>query len=276
LDDATCCVDLLLTPDPRRAAEIAQTLEGFNRERQALEEETLREALALADTSPMVASLVLAGEGWHPGVIGIVASRLVERFGRPTVLIALDGDHGKGSGRSVPGVDLYRMLSASASHLLTFGGHPAAAGLAIARDQVAQFAAQFEQMVHCAWPADQRTPVLSYDVELTVSDLATFPWEDIEQLQPCGQGWPSVSIRIRRARPTAIRPLRGGHARFVLTDGQYQHAVILFGDGAKLTGDDHDLLLIPEISVFRGKKQRQWRVRDFRPANNVLASTNKA
>ena len=126
---------LVLTDDPREADLLANELETLNRDRQAVEERILREAVAVVDGWPAEQrsrrAYVVWGEGWHEGVIGIVASRLVERFGRPVVLIAGEGERWKGSGRSVPSFDLHAGLAACADHLERFGGHRAAAGLSI-------------------------------------------------------------------------------------------------------------------------------------------------
>ena len=140
-------LELLLTDDRVRARELASTLEDLNRERQGVEERILREALATVDTwSPEARArrgYVLWSEEWHEGVIGIVASRLVERFQRPVVLVARSGDGWKGSGRSIPDFDLHGGLAACASHLERFGGHRAAAGLTIATEQLDAFADAF-------------------------------------------------------------------------------------------------------------------------------------
>ena len=123
---------LVLTQDDREADLLANELETLNRDRQAVEERILREAVAVVDAWPAEKrsrrAYVVWGEGWHEGVIGIVASRLVERFGRPVVLIAGEGDSWKGSGSSVPSFDLHAGLAACAGHLERFGGHRAAAG----------------------------------------------------------------------------------------------------------------------------------------------------
>ncbi|MFL5488473.1 MAG: single-stranded-DNA-specific exonuclease RecJ, partial [Gemmatimonadaceae bacterium] len=135
-------VELLLTEDEHQANVIARELEELNRRRQEIDHATLeqaRERVVAMDLEEMF-SIVLADDSWHPGVVGIVASRLVEEFGRPTVLIALTGDLGKGSGRSIPKFDLHGALGQAREHLLRYGGHRVAAGVTIARDKVAGFA----------------------------------------------------------------------------------------------------------------------------------------
>src|SRR5205085_6556058 len=138
---------LLLTEDEREAKELAEELETLNRERQLVEERILREAIAEVESWPESRrrrrGYVVAGEGWHEGVIGIVASRLVERYNRPVVLIAGAEDAWKGSGRSVPAFDLHAGLAACAAHLERYGGHRAAAGLSIRSERVDEFAEAF-------------------------------------------------------------------------------------------------------------------------------------
>ena len=133
LHRADAGLELLLTEDRDRARAVAAELDAVNAERRDVETRIRFEAEALVAEHPEGNALVLASEGWHPGVIGIVASRIAERHHRPAILIALDGDEGSGSGRSIPAFDLLGGLHASAGHLLRYGGHRAAAGLTIAR-----------------------------------------------------------------------------------------------------------------------------------------------
>src|SRR5256714_12309234 len=135
-------VELLLTSDEHEANVIARELEELNGRRQEIDHQTLeqaRERVLTMDLDEMF-SIVLADDTWHPGVIGIVASRLVEEFGRPTVLIALSGEQGKGSGRSIPKFNLHGALGQSRQYLLRYGGHRAAAGITIARDKAPEIA----------------------------------------------------------------------------------------------------------------------------------------
>ena len=146
IGDAAEGLRLLLTDDPAEAAELARRLEGLNVERQSLDQRMLEEALAQVEQAgdpERDASFVLAGEGWHPGVVGIVASRVVERYGRPAFLIAFDGDVGKGSGRSISRFDLHAALLACGDLLERYGGHQMAAGLTIRRDRLDEFRERF-------------------------------------------------------------------------------------------------------------------------------------
>ena len=191
---------LVLTQDAREADLLANELETLNRDRQAVEDRILREAVAtVAAWSPEERSrraYVVWGEGWHEGVIGIVASRLVERFGRPVVLIAGEGDRWKGSGRSVPSFDLHAGLAACADRLERFGGHRAAAGLTIRGDQLEPFAAAFA--AHA-------------DAELVEEDLA--PVTPDRRGRPGGRAHARARPRARAAGPVRPREPRRDAAR---------------------------------------------------------------
>ena len=138
-------LELLLTEDPARAGSIAQELERANLERRAVERRIMFAAEDEIARLPPRKAYVLAQEGWHAGVIGIVAARLAERHRRPVVLVALDGDGGKGSGRSIPGFDLHAGLAACAEHLSRYGGHRAAAGLELERGRLDGFTAALNE-----------------------------------------------------------------------------------------------------------------------------------
>src|SRR5207248_1265654 len=163
-------LELLLTDDAERAERLAYQLEALNRERQAVEERILREALAQVEAWPKSRrarrGYVLADAGWHEGVIGIVASRLVERFHRPVVLVAGGDDLWKGSGRSIPTFDLHGGLATCASHLERFGGHRAAAGLSIEPGRVEAFAEAFAEHADGLLPDEALRPVAEVDAVL--------------------------------------------------------------------------------------------------------------
>ena len=160
-------LELLLTDDRARPRELAATLEDLNRERQGVEERILREAVATVESWPADArerhGYVLWNDGWHEGVIGIVASRLVERFHRPVVLVARSGEGWKGSGRSIPDFDLHGGLAACAEHLERFGGHRAAAGLTIAEERIEAFADAFGRHADAALADADLRPLTTVD-----------------------------------------------------------------------------------------------------------------
>jgi single-stranded-DNA-specific exonuclease len=225
-------LELLLTEDGARAKEIAAELDGANAERRAIEERILWEAEALADEQGERSAYVLAGEGWHPGVIGIVASRVAEHRHRPAILIALDGDAGTGSGRSIPGFDLLGALHAAASELVRYGGHRAAAGLTIERERVGAFRARVEEHAAATLTADQLVPVERVDAIASGAQLGLAVAEELELLEPCGQGNPGARLLVPGARFDDVRAMgEGRHARFSVRSAGGRAGAVAFGCG---------------------------------------------
>jgi single-stranded-DNA-specific exonuclease len=198
-------VELLLATSEHEANTIARELEELNAKRQDIDRAVLDAArrrvlqLDLEETY----GIVLAEEGWHPGVIGIVASRLVEEFGRPTVLIGLDGDEGKGSGRSISRFDLHAGIGRCRHLLKRFGGHRSAAGVTIARDQVDEFARCFNEAARSALSRDDLVPELRVDMEVALSDLTPGFEALLRHLEPCGVGNPAPMLMTRGVRLAA-------------------------------------------------------------------------
>ncbi len=229
-------VELLLTEDEERAKHIAEELGRANAERRATEREVDTGAEAarreLSDELKEANGLVLAGEGWHPGVVGIVASRLVERHHRPVVVISLDGEGGgRGSGRSIPGFDLHAALEACSEHLESFGGHKAAAGLSLRAENVEAFRAAFAAHAgEVLGPEDlkrtERIDAMIGGVGLGL-DLA----EELGQLAPFGMGNPGVRLMVPSARVTDVRTMgeEGKHSRFSLHSGSHRALGVAFG-----------------------------------------------
>ncbi|HEY2937785.1 MAG TPA: single-stranded-DNA-specific exonuclease RecJ, partial [Gaiellaceae bacterium] len=192
-------LDLLLTEDEDEAGRLAGELERLNRERQAVEERILREAVARVEEWPEARrrrrGYVLADEGWHEGVIGIVASRLVERFHRPVVLIAGGDERWKGSGRSLGSFDLHGALAACGSHLERFGGHRAAAGLSIRPDRIEAFAEAFARHADELVAEEDLLPVTVVDAVLPRGTSLTLELAgELAQLAPFGLGNPDVTL----------------------------------------------------------------------------------
>ena len=212
---------LLLTDDPDEAARLARELETLNARRQALDQSMLDEAVAQADAilTPGDCGLVLASDTWHPGVIGIVASRLVERYGRPTFLIAWDGEQGRGSGRSVAGLDLHGALRRVAPLLEKFGGHAMAAGLTIRRDRFAEFRIAFLRVTGELLGPDDLAPAQHVDLELPLGLVSEELEKLIRYLEPCGPGNPAPVFGVRGARAVSAKRVGTNHLRFVLEDG---------------------------------------------------------
>jgi len=233
-------LELLLTEDPLEAAELANELESLNRERQAIEERILREAVAQVEEWPDARrrrrGYVVAGETWHEGVIGIVASRLVERYNRPVVLIAGTEGDWKGSGRSIPAFDLHAALGACAEHLSRFGGHRAAAGLSIRADRVEAFATAFAAHADAQLSEDELEPVIRVDAIVPGAKLTLRLASELGQLQPFGLGNPSVTLLVDGCELADLSTVGDGkHLRFrVRQRGRDSGSAIAFGLGAQL------------------------------------------
>jgi single-stranded-DNA-specific exonuclease len=234
-------LDLLLTDDGAEARRLAGELELLNRDRQAVEERILREAVARVEAWPegerRRRGYVLADAAWHEGVIGIVASRLVERFNRPVVLIAgTDGDW-KGSGRSIAGFDLHGALAACSSHLERFGGHRAAAGLSIRPDMVDGFAEAFAAHADARVSEDELVPLTQVDAVLPRGTKLTLDLcDELARLAPFGLGNPAVTLLAPSCELAELQTVGDGrHLRFrVRQDGRDAGGAIAFGLGGQL------------------------------------------
>src|SRR5712691_5418653 len=223
IGDANDGLRLLLTDDPDEAARIARELETLNARRQALDQRVLEDAVQLADRALDAGAedraLVLAAEGWHPGVIGIVASRLVERYGRPTFLVGWDGDTGRGSGRSIAGFDLHAALHRVGHHLEKYGGHTMAAGLTIRRDRFEEFRVAFHRVAGELLGPDDLAPAQRVDLELPLGLVSDELERLMRHLEPCGPGNPAPVFGVRGARALGARRVGTHHLRFTLDDG---------------------------------------------------------
>ncbi|HVS99930.1 MAG TPA: single-stranded-DNA-specific exonuclease RecJ [Solirubrobacterales bacterium] len=241
-------VELLLSDDEARAKQIAEELGRANSERRATEREVDAAAEAalreLPDGSKEANGLVLAGEGWHPGVVGIVASRLVERHHRPVVVISLDGEGGgRGSGRSIPGFDLHAALEACSEHLESFGGHKAAAGLSLRAEKLEAFRASFAAHANEALGPEDLRRTERIDAMVGGVGLGLDLAEELGQLAPFGMGNPGVRLMVPSARVTDVRTMgeEGKHARFSLHSGAHRALGVAFGRSS-LGVDDDDML----------------------------------
>jgi single-stranded-DNA-specific exonuclease len=233
-------LELLLTEDSDEAGRLAHQLEELNRERQGVEERILREALAKVEEWPEALQrrrgYVLADEDWHEGVIGIVASRLVERFHRPVVLVAgTDGDW-KGSGRSTSAFDLHGALSACSAQLERFGGHRAAAGLSIRPENVEAFAEAFAAHANDVLTEEELRPVTVVDAAVSGGELTLELCEELRRLSPFGLGNPGVTLLLPACELSDLGAVgEGRHLRFRVRDRDRDAgSAIAFGIGGQL------------------------------------------
>jgi len=258
-------VRLLTTATGDEALQIATTLSQQNEERRKIERRIAKEAAGLAEdagmTSPERRAIVLAREGWEAGVVGIVCSRLVEKFHRPALLLRQEGEVCRGSGRSVNGFNLHAALEACSGHLAKFGGHEAAAGLTIETGRVEAFAEAFIEHVNDRLPAEDLVPFIDVDTHASLDELTGETVEKLEGLAPFGQGNPEPSLVVRRAVvanwPEAFGR-EGAHARMVVrsADGRANMRLIGWRWAEDLVemppGTTIDAVVKPRINRWNG------------------------
>lgn len=275
-------VRLLLTDDGAEAREIAGIVDEENRIRREADRETLEQAKEMLERvfNPEADyAIVLASQGWHPGVIGIVASRVLEQHYRPTFLIALDGEKGRGSGRSIPGFHLYDALKSCEGHLEQFGGHKAAAGLQIRADKVDAFREALNAVARERLTPEDLRPRLRIDHELPMSEVSAELWRFLSHFGPFGQGNPKPVFLARDVRLLAA-PLVVGEdhlrLRLAVGDGATPDA-IAFGQGGETEwlseSSRVDLAFQVGIRQWQGVEHVQAQVLDVRPSETVWATS---
>jgi len=269
-------VELLLCDDEHRANAIARDLEELNERRQEVDRATLvraRELLGDVDMDETY-GIVLAEEGWHPGVIGIVASRIVEEFGRPTVLVALEGNVGKGSGRSIAPFDLHAGLSSCRDLLLRFGGHRSAAGVTVDRAQLPAFAARFNAIARERLTPDDLVPELRADLTVSLGELTLQLESLLRHIEPCGVGNPSpvlITRGVTVAGPPRVVGREQEHLKLWLGDSTGTHIEALGWGMANRAveveqGATIDVAFRLESDEWNGEKRLQARLADLRGA----------
>jgi single-stranded-DNA-specific exonuclease len=256
---ADAALELLLTDDPARAGEVARELDFLNRDRQEAETRILFAAEAAAVAQADRAAIVVAGEGWHPGVVGIVASRLVERWRRPCVVIALDGAAGRGSGRSISAYDLHSGLAAASEHLIRYGGHRMAAGLELEAGAVERFRRVLAADAAAALSPDDLIPVERVDAVVPGGDLGLDLAEELELLRPFGMGNPQPTLLVPAARFERVTGMgeEREHSRFTLvTAGGARSRGVAFRSAPKELAPAqeaaHDIALRLEKNRWKG------------------------
>ncbi len=266
-------VELFLTDSDARAAEIAAELGRANSERRATEREVDAGAEAARRELPEHLregqGLVVAGEGWHPGVIGIVASRLAERHGRPVVVVSLDGEGGgRGSGRSIPGFDLLAGLQACAEHLVRFGGHRAAAGVELRAEQLDAFREAFAAHAASVLGPDDLRRTERIDAMVGGAGLGLDLAEELERLAPFGMGNPGVRLLVPAARVRDVRAMgEGKHSRFSLHSGGNRALGVAFGRSSLGVGEEDpvDAAVRLEVNRWNGSVEPRLVLRELYP-----------
>ena len=264
-------VELFLTEDDGRAEEIAIELNRANSERRATEREVANAAEAALRELPEhlreASGLVVAGHDWHPGVVGIVASRMVERYHRPVVVISLDGEgSGRGSGRSISGFDLLGGLEACSEHLGSFGGHRAAAGLELEEGSVDAFREAFAAHADSVLGPDDLQRTERIDAMVGGASLGLDLAEELRQLAPFGMGNPGVRLLVPSAQVRDVRTMgEGKHARFSLHSGAHRALGVAFGRPSLGVGEDDlvDVAVRLEVNHWNGAVEPQVILREL-------------
>jgi len=275
LAKADLAVELLLSDDPARNEEICRYLEEENRLRQEMSEQIFNEAVALLEDGKRSKVIMLASSHWHPGVIGIVASRLVEKYYRPTLLFNIEEGVAKGSARSIPGFNLYQSLEAMQKYLLRFGGHELAAGLTLEEDMLPTLQVELEQYAEEILEEKSFYPVLSLDAEISLAEINERFVQDLTLLEPFGAGNPQPLFVLRNVRLTNLRAVGqdGKHLKLKVVDEEQSR--LLDGIGFRLgewveevaCWKGCDLAFVPERHTFQGVTFLQLQIKDLKDAS---------
>jgi single-stranded-DNA-specific exonuclease len=265
LDDAGRGVRMLLAADEASAGPLAEELDRENRARQEIERRMLEEALedAAHRVREGARGLVLSRDGWHAGVVGIVAARVAERFHRPAVLVAVDGGVGKGSGRSIEGFHLYDALAACSAHLSRFGGHKHAAGVTVEAGALPAFRDAFERLAAERLGAEDLVPRTRIEGWVEGELLDERAARDLERLAPFGAGNPEPVFGVR-GRPERARVVGAGGAHLKLSLASRDAIGFSLGDRLPLCAGPVEAAVSLGFDVWDGSRRLQLRVRDLR------------
>ena len=272
LETAAASLHLLLAETLAEALPLAQNLDAQNRERQTIERR-ITEAVVGAVRSKFDAQndfVIVEGQLlWHIGVVGIVASRVLQEFYRPTIILGGDAGNWRGSGRSIVGFDLAAALRECDDLLLRHGGHAMAAGLTIAPDKVDLLRARLNELVKRALKPEDLKPPLRLDAEVGLADINLDSLAELEKLKPLGQGNPAVQFYARnlaQKKPLQRMGLKKQHAKLWVTDGATTHEAVWWNVGEdSLPAGKFDLAFAPALNEFNGRTTVQLKVLDWRP-----------
>jgi len=273
LGEAAPGVELLMAEDNAKAIALAKQLNACNSERKDIVKSITDEAIALIESDKKIGEslvLVVAGEGWNAGVVGIVASRLVELYYRPTIVLALDYEKGtaKGSARSIEGFHLYNELAKNRDILPHFGGHPMAAGMTLSIDHVDELRSRLDTQARACLSEEHLTPVLNIDIPLKMDEISADAIEEISTLGPFGTDFPKPVYVLEDVEIASMRKIGAAenHIKMELTDGYekldsvgfnkgHLHDELTFGIKVSFTGD-------LQINEWQGRKKAQFMIED--------------
>ena len=281
---ASMAVELFLTDDARKAAEIADELCRTNRERQAEENKIMKEAHKMIESYDIEKNpvIVLDADNWHHGVIGIVSSRITEKYFRPSILVSFEGnegtsvsdeDVGKGSGRSIKGMNLVDALYHCSEHLVKFGGHELAAGLSVTRASLPKFREMINKYAREKLSDSDMVPTVEADYEIAFSDINLALAKGIQMLEPYGVGNPVPVLVLRGVSLLELSGISDGkHTKLVVGDGRHSVSAMYFSNSPEsldlYVGDKIDVLFNLDINEWGDRESVQLIVRDVKPAKS--------
>jgi single-stranded-DNA-specific exonuclease len=273
LETAEEALHLVLAPDLKTAMPLAQELDLRNRERQKIERGISDEAISVVRSKFDAQKDFVIVEGrllWHIGVVGIVASRVLSQFYRPTFIIGGEGEAWRGSGRSITGFDLAAALRECDDLLIKHGGHAMAAGVTIHPDKIDAFRARLNEIARCSLKLEDLQPPLRLDAEVQLKEISLATLAELDCLKPMGQGNPSVQFFARavtHSRPLQRMGAEKQHVKMWVTDGGVTHECVWWGAGkASMPEGKFDLAFAPQVNEFNGRTTVQLKVLDWRPA----------
>jgi single-stranded-DNA-specific exonuclease len=263
LGDAQVALDLLLASNATEARRLATELDDMNRQRQRIQDQMWSEAVRAAEEFPNDAALVLGAEGWHQGVVGIVAAKLVDRFHKPVVVVGFKDGSGRGSARTTGGLDLYESLEACQEHLTVFGGHAAAAGLGLSAAQLESFRASFVAQAQRHFDGRPESSALEVDAVADLAELDLVQAEELERLAPFGAGNSEPLFALPGVVARSTRVVGTSHLQITLACGAAVSHAIAFGmaDRDPGEGTQIDIIGMAEVDNFRGNRRPRVRVK---------------
>jgi single-stranded-DNA-specific exonuclease len=273
LETAEESLRLLLARNPAEAVPLAQRLDAQNRERQKIERGIVDEVIGAvrARFNPQTDFAIVEGQLlWHIGVVGIVASRVLQEFYRPTIIVGGDGELWRGSGRSISGFDLAAALRECGDLLVRHGGHAMAAGLTIHPDKLDHFRQRLNDLARRALKPEDLQPPLRLDAEVGLDEISLTALAELDRLRPTGQGNPGVQFNARNVnhqRPLQRMGANKQHVKLWLTDGTATQEAVWWnaGEGSLPVGR-FDVAFAPQVNEFNGRRTVQLKVLDWRPA----------
>lgn len=269
LGSARGAVELLLTTSEAEAWELARMLDRQNRLRQVVEEQVFAQAVEQVDREGLdddYGVIIASSSLWHPGVIGIVASRLVERYYRPAVVVALQNERGRGSARSIPGFHILEALRSCGELFFNLGGHELAAGFSLAAGNLEALRERVNSYAREAWTEEIASPKLVLEGEALGPDLVWEVAKQLEALAPFGPGNPEPVLLTRRARVLEVKAANGATWGRVWVDGQ-KHEFVCFEEGVSMEEGVFDIAFVMELHGFHGRDTLRLKVKGVRPAS---------